>query len=217
MNYILTADEIRTLAAMLGAKRLVGLTRDDAGFSREAAVKSVLRLTQRGILEPTEKGLICQEQVHSLMTVVAAPEHCILAADVTLAHPQLMCYFSGASAVAVGEILERPGEYRLRMLPRSGLLIYLREEGYLPRRDLTAAQTIPVSGESSDETVDLYSLALTITVLERLDPVTSQRLDAVAIVGHEGAETIRGESGEAVPYRMEELARRLFLREEEQV
>ena len=65
--------------------------------------------------------------------------------------------------------------------------------------------------------MDLYSLALTTTVLERLDPVTAQCLNRVAIVGHEGAETIRDRQGESVPYRMEELARRLFVRKEEQI
>ena len=98
MNYILTADEIRTLAAMLGAKRLVGLARQSAGFSREAAVVSVLRLTQRGILKSTEEGLICQKQVRSLMAVVAAPQQCVLVTDVTLAQSQLICYCSGTSA-----------------------------------------------------------------------------------------------------------------------
>ena len=217
MNYILTADEIRTLAAMLGAKRLVGLARQSASFSREAAVVSVLRLTQRGILKSTEEGLTCQKQVRSLMAVVAAPQQCVLVTDVTLAQSQLICYCSGTSAVVAGEILERPGEYRLRLLPESALLAYLREEGYLPRRDITSAEAPSAPIEAGNKTVDLYSLALTTTVLERLDPVTAQCLNRVAIVGHEGAETIRDRQGESVPYRMEELARRLFARKEEQI
>ena len=216
MNYILTTGEIQTLAALMGAKQLVGLGENGEPFSRDTAVASVLSLTRRGILEPEEDGLTCQEQVRRIMAVLARPDSCILVTDVTMARPQIMCYGSGETVVAVSQILQRPGEVRLTRIHMAGLPAFLREEGYLPQKDAApdhTAETQPADPDAGP--VDLYSLPMTTTVLERLDPVTAQRLYALAVAGHEGAETICLEDGASVPYSIEELTRRLLCREEE--
>ena len=54
MNYLLTMDEIRTLAALLGAEALFGFAGAQTAFTREDVLRGLVSLTERGLVTPTD-------------------------------------------------------------------------------------------------------------------------------------------------------------------
>lgn len=112
MNYILTMDEVKTLAGLLGARAIFSPGENEKGaLTREATVRSVFQLTQRGFLIRGENGFACQPQVRELMGQMLRAAYGIVV--LVPEEAQLFCYVSGEGCVILEMIGERPGEYKL--------------------------------------------------------------------------------------------------------
>ena len=150
MKYILTVEEVQTLAGMLGAERFFGFASPSDRLEREDIVRNVVQLYQRGTLWQDDSGMHCEPRVKELMqTLVSASVATVLFLP-QQAH--LCCYGEGGELTVLERIAERPEECKLYSRSLEELWQELAEE-YLPEESAVA----PVAPGQIPEELDFQA------------------------------------------------------------
>lgn len=175
MNYILTSDQLKTMAALLGADELFGLHDDGQILSRETMVRCVAELVRGGLLAPENGSFRCVSHLREMLQCVANPECVFL-----WTCPETGRQVEGCCAGARCTLLERlPGQkdaFRLIFRTREELAVFLEEEGFLPEEGGGGKNLLPAYFRLPAETLLAHGAALGVSGwVDVFDAKTHQR------------------------------------------
>lgn len=195
MNYLLTMEELRTLAALLGVTTLAGFDGDTAEVSREDALRSVLSLTKRGFLLPEEEGFRCERELQHLAVRLVASQRCLLFTAGARNIPQMLCYAEKDAMTILETVVERKKEYRLYECTTQELLERLCAD-YLPERDTEPGDGCRVAqGALEKQGNELYCQPELRLCVEVLSPVLRARTACLGVFGLCGSASMFTDDG----------------------